>query len=50
MYHGFDRKSKKAWVAHVNKLLVNYQKLVLIVEATKFPPHKKAFDVTASNL
>ncbi|GBC46709.1 uncharacterized protein OCT59_017758 [Rhizophagus irregularis] len=50
MYHGFDRKSKKAWVAHVNKLLVNYQKLVLIIEATKFPPHKKAFDVTASNL
>ncbi|CAB5387849.1 unnamed protein product [Rhizophagus irregularis] len=48
MYHGFDRQSKKAWVAHVNKLLVNYQKLVLIAEATNFPPHKKAFDAVLS--
>ncbi|PKY21705.1 hypothetical protein RhiirB3_525223 [Rhizophagus irregularis] len=49
-YHGFNRNNRKAWVAHVGELLNCYQKLTLIAEATKFPPHKKAFDVTVSSL
>jgi hypothetical protein len=49
-YHGFNKKCRRAWVAHVGKLLNCYQKLTLIAEVTKFPPHKKAFDVAVSSL
>ncbi|GBB94416.1 hypothetical protein RclHR1_02350015 [Rhizophagus clarus] len=49
-FHGFDKKSRKAWDAHVGKLLECYQKLTSISEATKVSPHKRAFEVTASSL
>jgi hypothetical protein len=49
-YHGFDKNSRKAWNAHVGKLLNYYHKLSLIAEATKSPSHKKAFDTIVSSL
>jgi hypothetical protein len=42
LYHGFDKISKKAWVANVVKLLICYQKLTSIIQATKLPLHKKS--------
>jgi hypothetical protein len=50
MYHGFDKISEKAWNTHVKKLLNCYQRLILIIEVTKFPPHKKAFEAAVSSL
>ncbi|GBB88735.1 hypothetical protein RclHR1_15310002 [Rhizophagus clarus] len=49
-YHGFDKISKRAWVAHVRKLLNCYRRLFLIAKDTKISPHKKAFDMAVSSL
>ncbi|GBC01063.1 hypothetical protein RclHR1_04050006 [Rhizophagus clarus] len=49
-YHGFDKISEKAWIAHVKKLLNCYQRLISIINATKLPPHKKAFEAAVSSL
>jgi hypothetical protein len=50
MYHGFDKNSEKAWMNHVKKLLNCYQKLISIINFTKLPPHKKAFEAAISSL
>ncbi|RGB37021.1 hypothetical protein C1646_652342, partial [Rhizophagus diaphanus] len=49
-YHGFDNASEKAWVTHVKKLLKCYQRLTSIINSTKLPPHKKAFEAAVSSL
>ncbi|CAB4384074.1 unnamed protein product [Rhizophagus irregularis] len=49
-YHGFDNVSEKVWVTHVKKLLKCYQRLTSIINATKLPPHKKAFEAAVSSL
>ena len=49
-YHGFDEDSENVWLSHVSKLLKCYQNLVSVIYATKRSPHKKAFEVTISNL
>ncbi|PKC51972.1 hypothetical protein RhiirA1_482547, partial [Rhizophagus irregularis] len=50
IYHGFDKISKKAWITHIRKFLNCYQRLILIIEDTKLPPHKKAFEAAVSSL
>ncbi len=49
-YHGFEKNSKQVWIKHVGKLLKCYQKLTVILLATKKPPHKKAFEAAVSSL
>ncbi|GBB88387.1 hypothetical protein RclHR1_14960002 [Rhizophagus clarus] len=49
-YHGFDKTSENAWINHVKKLLDYYQKLTSIIEISKLPPHKKAFEAAVSSL
>jgi hypothetical protein len=50
VYHGFDENSEQTWINHVKKLLKRYNELTYIIRATKFPPHKKAWEASVANL